>query len=224
MNNEYFDLKSVGVKKEKLAHDILHSFHTQFAENQRTREQAFLKILGFLGFVIFGYAYVYDRLSGDIDKFTLVAITSELLLMFGALIITTIAYNFRRDQYINAKIRRSCAILGDDKIFPEGYDPSVSLKSRKRILTWMPDFLSVFYWVFPTFQLLLFISYAFKLRIYISMSDADAYVTTAFIAFIISISITIGYNIFYFIKLRKILGIADNSRKKKGTTPSEAIQ
>ncbi len=214
MKDQDFNLESMGLEKGKLACDILHSFHTQFAENQRTREQGFLKILGFLGVVIFGYAYVYDRLWQHVIEFSFVTIASELILMFGALIITTIAYNFRRDQYINARIRRSCGILGVNRIFPEAFDPSVSLLSRWRVINWMPNFLGVFFWVFPIFQILLYISFAIKLKVHYTVSHANAYVTSGFIVFIISISTTIGFTIYYFIKLRTKLGITKNNKTK----------
>lgn len=208
MENENSDLESI--EKSKLAHDILLGFHTQFAENQRTREQSFLKILGFLGAVIFGYAYVYNKLWTSIDKFSLVAIASELILMFGALIITTIAYNFRRDQFIIAKIRISCGTLGDDKIFPKAFDPSFSLKSKWRVFNWMPNFLGVFFLMFPIFQLFLYVSYSTKLKVHFAVANINGYVTATFLSFIISFLVTLLVTAYYFNQLRSKLGIKNN--------------
>lgn len=210
MSKDGSGLESIKIDKEKLARDILYGFHHQFAENQRTREQNFLKILGFLGAVIFGYAYVYNKLWQNIDEFSLVAIAGELILMFGGLVITTIAYNFRRDQYINARIRKSCGVLGNNKIFPEEFDPSVSLKNKRRLFTWMPNFLYVFFLIFPTFQIVLFASYATKLNIYYTISDCNGYVTFTFLSFVLSLSITIGFATYFYYRLRKKLGIVES--------------
>ena len=146
-------------RKFNLQEKLLLGFHTQFAENQRTREQSFLKILGFLGAVIFGYAYVYHNYNAIQPKeFSYITLVSEFLLSFGTLIITIIAYNFRRDQIINAKIRTKVNLLGDDNIFPRSFDPRLS-SSLSRPFGWMPDFLNLFFYLFPVVQIILLVSY-----------------------------------------------------------------
>jgi hypothetical protein len=206
-------MENLHEEKAELARDILRSFHTQFAENQRIREQAFLKILGFLGAVIFGYAYVFENYWDDVEKYSLVTTASEIILLFGSLIISTIAYNFRRDQYINAKIRRSCDILGEGKIFPEGYDPSVSLKNIRRIFSWMPDFLAVFFWLFPLFQFILYKMYASNLANNFPAYNKDDYPILTLYTFLSCIIINIGANFLYYIKLRKKIGISKKRKK-----------
>lgn len=117
------------VKKE-LAIELLKGFHVQFAENQRTREQSFLKIVGFLGTVVFGYAYVYKNFFTEVEVFSLVSIASIILLSAGCGIVCVIAYSFRREQYVNARIRGYANIIGPNKPFPSEYDPSHIFKQR----------------------------------------------------------------------------------------------
>jgi len=151
-------------KKQELKKEILLGFHTQFAENQRTREQSFLKILSYLGAIIIGYAFVYHKSAEySHNELSLVAILSVALLFFGSLVILTIAYNYRRDQIINAKIKGYVDVIGDKNIFPINYDPRKS-KSLKKWYSWIPDFLLVFFCLFPIVQIILLISYILKLE------------------------------------------------------------
>jgi len=189
----------------ELRKEILLGFHTQFAENQRTREQSFLKILSFLGAVIFGYAYVfhnYPQISSI--EFSYVALLSELLLSFGALIIVTISYNFRRDQVVNAKIRTLVRLIGDDKIFPTNYDPRLS-NPEKRIHNWMPDFLNVFYFLFPIVQLVLYISFLDRIDAYFSLSTPELGLTLVSILCVFSIFLTPLFNWIYFRKINRVI-------------------
>src|SRR6478752_2805068 len=118
------------VNKDDLAKELLKTFHSQFAENQRVKEQSFLQIAGYLGAIIFGYAYVFHNLKGEkgeLEILSVVASAAMLLLTLGAWIVVVISYNWRRDQLVNAKIRRYCGILGTpDSVFPESYDPSTT--------------------------------------------------------------------------------------------------
>jgi len=208
MDKNEFNLS--GETKEKLTRDILSGFHTQFAENQRIREQSFLKILGFLGAVVFGYAYVYHNLSDSTDEvniFSLVTIASELILTFGSWVVVTIAYNFRRDQVVIARIREECGVLGDDKIFPKAFDPCSWLKSDSRKYAWIPDFLLVFYVIFPVFQVILAVSFALRTRVFSDLLspcfyELDWYELAAVAFSIITLTITIYLPWFYRKKLR----------------------
>lgn len=141
-------------EKEKfLTYPILINWHTQFAENQRIREQSFQKILGFLGSIVLGYGYVFVMQEQQINYAIIIAMAS---IFFGAWQVNTIAYNFRRDQNININIRKMADVYGDDFIFPTSYDPRVSPKG---IFSWIPDFLQPYYCVFVFSQLVLLISY-----------------------------------------------------------------
>jgi len=183
---------------------ILLGFHTQFAENQRTREQSFLKILGFLGAVIFGYAYSFHNYPSQIlsIEFSYVTLLSEFLLTFGALIIITISYNFRRDQIVNAKIKKMARVIGDNKIFPKRYDPCES-DSINNYLFWMPDFLAVFYYLFPLVQIVLFISFLDKIDACFDLRKPDLGLTILVLLSIISIFLTPFFNWKYFKKLKR---------------------
>lgn len=144
--------------KSELTREILLGFHTQFAENQRSREQSFLRILTFLAVPVGAYAYVYhyylienEELKIQIGELYLIQGIATLLIFAGIWTIITISNNFRRDQYINAKIRENCDLIGDSNIFPSSYNPIVSLKSQG-LYNWMPDFLLVFYCLFVAVQ------------------------------------------------------------------------
>src|SRR6266849_4574322 len=178
------------VDKDDLAKELLKTFHSQFAENQRVKEQSFLQIAGYLGAIIFGYAYVFQNLRNELDVLSLVAIAATLLLALGAWVVVVISYNWRRDQLVNAKIRRYCGILGTpDSVFPEGYDPSTTLKS-KNMISWMPNLLAIFYLVFPTFEMLLLISFLVRTRPVFSMSGIDWLLSFAVVVSVLCIAAT----------------------------------
>jgi lipid-A-disaccharide synthase-like uncharacterized protein len=119
------------INKDDLAKELLKTFHSQFAENQRVKEQSFLQIAGYLGAIIFGYAYVYQNLRSEVEVLCFVAIAAMLLLAFGAWVVVVISYNWRRDQLVNARIRRYCGLLGaKDSVFPDHYDPSTTMRSK----------------------------------------------------------------------------------------------
>ncbi|MBI5598939.1 MAG: hypothetical protein HY890_04290 [Deltaproteobacteria bacterium] len=89
---------------------------------------------------------------------------SEVLLTFGAWMIVIIAWNFRRDQFVNFKIREYAKVIGKGKIFPESYDPRHKFPEKRewrtlKCFSWMPDMMVLFYLLFPVFQILLFVSY-----------------------------------------------------------------
>lgn len=141
--------------------ELLVRWHTQFAENQRIREQSFLKILGFLGTIIVGYSFIYQNHPEEIF---LVAVAANTLIFFGAWQVITIAYNFRRDQFINVQIRKRAHVIGKGNIFPQEFDPYYSLvdTDSKRYYSWIPDFLLSYYLIFPFFQIFLMISFCYR--------------------------------------------------------------
>lgn len=163
------------INKKELSKELLKSFHTQFAENQREREKSFLQILLFLAGPIAGNAYVYHNyLAGknstppvvvtDLELFAVEA-ASAFLLFVGAWMIVTLSQNFRRDQYVNTKIRLFCGLIGDKKIFPKGFNPAESLKDNG-IFTWMPNFYLVFYGAFVGIQFFLLIMFFVTIKPY----------------------------------------------------------
>jgi hypothetical protein len=193
------------IDKDELAKELLTTFHSQFAENQRVKEQSFLQIAGYLGAIIFGYAYVFHNLKDELDVLSLVAIAATLLLTLGAWIVVVISYNWRRDQLVNAKIRRYCGILGaPDSVFPESYDPSTTLMS-KNLISWMPNLLAIFYIVFPVFQMLLLISFLIRSKPELSLSHLDWLLSTAIVLSALCIAATC-YAPFHFLK--KLVGKA----------------
>lgn len=144
--------------KSQLTREILLGFHTQFAENQRSREQSFLRILAFLAIPVGAYAYAYhyyfhptNDLKVGLPEFYLVQALAVLLIFAGTWTLVIISNNFRRDQFVNAKIREVCDLLGDSKIFPDSYNPKNSL-AFQGLFKWMPDFLLVFFFLFIAVQ------------------------------------------------------------------------
>lgn len=150
-------------EKSEVRKSLLVGFHTQFAENQRSREQSFLKFLAILAVPVVSYAYIYHyyyhpntEVKIDANEIYFVQMVSSLLLFSGVWILLALAINFRRDQCVNAKIRNYCGLLGDDKVFPSSFDPKVSLK-KQGLYKWIPEFLVVFYFLFVSFQAITFL-------------------------------------------------------------------
>ena len=138
--------------------ELLVGFHRQFAENQRAREGAFLRLLTFFGVLLAAYAVMLQGVLG-IEQNTihprqvqLFQILISLLLLSGSWVVVTISNNFRRDQYVNVRIRKACGLVGDDEVFPSSYDPQAGLR-RWGLWAWMPDFFLIFFWLFAMLQL-----------------------------------------------------------------------
>ena len=171
---------------------LLIDWHKQFAENQRIREQSFLKILGFLGAVVFGYAYVFEKFP---DRIIYAGIVAIMAIFFGAWQVINIAYNYRRDQYVNYKIRELAGLVGENKIFPTNFNP---IHEKKGAYGWIPDFLKPYYYASLSFQMLIFLSYA------IEFVSCDLFEINWWIAIVISLTVvtsTIVFPIVYFYKL-----------------------
>jgi len=138
----------------ELRREILLGFHKQFAENQRSREDSFLKFLALLGGALAGYVFLVregGERSVPINGIYLFQAAVSFILYCGAWLVVTLSNNFRRDQYVNVRIRRECGVVGGDEAFPESYDPKRSLR-HWGIYEWMPDFFRIFFWMFVTFQ------------------------------------------------------------------------
>ena len=197
--------------KMNFREELLVKWHTQFAENQRIREQSFLKILGFLGAVVLGYAFVYQSYPKELS---LVVIAAISLIFFGSWQILTIAYNFRRDQYVNVQIRKYADIVGDGKVFPKEFDPFYSLVEKKsnRLYSWIPDFLLPYYSVFPFFQILIIVSYFYRVNSLQSF-DCIKFFFRAFSIFVLFI-VTLFLPIYYYKKLVTKLKEYNKENKK----------
>ena len=209
---------------EQLAAELLKAFHIQFAENQRTREQSFLKILGFLGAVVLGYAYVYKNFSSEVDSFSLIAITSTILLFFGATIVTVIAYSFRRDQYVCYRIRDLAKISGKDKPFPEDYNPSSLFNNDSyghalNRLLWLPDLFRFYFLVFPIFQILILVSYVLKRNLHFCFSNPNGYDTLTIIIATASFSLSIYMAIAFGSKLKHKMKKWEEERTSSNERP-----
>ena len=85
------------INKSELSIEILVNYHTQFAGNQRSKEQYFFRIAGYLGAIIFGYAYVCRQFGTKTIELSFVLIASQILLSLGASAIVVLSYSWRRD-------------------------------------------------------------------------------------------------------------------------------
>lgn len=181
---------------------LLLSVHHQFAENHRSREDLFVKLLPLLGAVVGGYAYVYHGYHDQVEVFSLITVAAELLLFFAALVVCILSHNFRRDQWLNARIRNELDVIGEDNIYPKSYDPSLGMGSR-RAFSWMPDFYGLFYVMLLTFQVLLFASFVYRSDITLIKSYAELSfpVTLAVIISVIAVSGSIYGSIHHFYRL-----------------------
>jgi len=179
--------------------EILNSFHTQFAQNQNHHQRLFFQILSVIVTVMVGYSYVYTN-GGKLDEKELN--TSIVLLSFGLIISTIViglssillsnmAYGFRRDQFVINKIRKKEGLIHneniDDDFFPKHYDPAWSFNNKLekyneklnkmnfikrrtyglwiwilKSLSWMPNFHNSLYFMLFVIQLLIFSSYLFN--------------------------------------------------------------
>lgn len=207
-------------ESDKLATELLKGFHVQFAENQRTREQSFLKILGFLGAVVVGYAYVYKNMSTEIDAFSFVAFASIVLLFFGCAIVTVIAYSFRRDQYVNYRIRDYAKVIGDDKPIPADYNPSHIFCRRIDKLFWMPDIFLYFYFLFPVFQSIILISYVLKRQLHFSFCQPNGYDTSTVIISLMAIGLSVYIPLHFGSKLSRKWRNGKRNRNSRSNVPA----
>lgn len=176
--------------------EILNSFHTQFAQNQNHHQKLFFQILSVIVTVMLGYSYVYtnggklneDELHTSVVLLSLVLIISTIVIGLSLILLSDMAYGFRRDQFVINKIRIKEGLIHNEKIeddyFPKHYDPSWSFKKKikeynekltkmnffkrrtwglwiwilKR-LSWMPNFHNSLYFMLFIIQFLIFSSY-----------------------------------------------------------------
>jgi len=183
----------------KFKEEILNSFHTQFAQNQNHHQKLFFQILSVIVTVMLGYSYVYTN-GGKLDEnelhtsivlLSLVLIMSTIVIGLSLILLSNMAYGFRRDQFVINKIREKEGLIHNENIeddyFPKHYDPSWSFRNKmkkyngklnkmnffkrrtwglwiwilKRI-SWMPNFHNSLYFMLFVIQLLIFSSYIFN--------------------------------------------------------------
>ena len=188
--------------------ELLATFHRQFAENQREKEQSFLRFAAFVGATAAAYGYVYQRSPVDLSLLSLTALAASGLMLFGSCVIVTIAYNWRRDQLVNANIRRMAGVIGTKNIFPNTYDPAATL-TEKNLLTWIPNMLAVFWLLIVTMQVLILLSYVNRLGIKPAMSTSvDLTTTFTFWISIVCITASIATAAHFKRKLHKFIRVA----------------
>ena len=189
--------------------ELLTTFHRQFAENQREKEQSFFRFAAFVGATVTGYGYVFQQSPVNIPLLSLTLLAVSILLLFGASVIISIAYNWRRDQVINARIRRLAGAIGTGRVFPDTYDPTTTIK-HKNVFTWMPNLLCTFYLLFLAVQTLALASYMLRLNIRpVGLQEINPYVTAAFWGGCLSIGASIIVAYTFQKKLVSFVALAD---------------
>ena len=153
----------------------------------------------------------------DHTSFALVAMAALVLLVFGSAIVTVIAYSFRRDQYVNARIRKQAGIIGPDKAFPTDYDPSRLFKHRIGTMAWLPGIFFVFFLVLPLFQLVILVSYRVKRELYFTIAQPDILDTITVIAGLASFVFSFSLIWWFGRKLNKKMTKWENEKSR----PSE---
>jgi len=182
-----------------LKDEILNSFHTQFAQNQNHHQKLFFQILSVIVTVMLGYSYVYtnggklneNELHTSVVLISLVLIISTIVIGLSLILLSNMAYGFRRDQFVINKIRKKEGLIHNEKIeddyFPVHYDPSWSFKNKMekyneqlnkmnslkrwtwglwiwvlKRMSWMPNFHNSLYCMLFLIQLIIFLSYIFN--------------------------------------------------------------
>ncbi|MET2984170.1 hypothetical protein [Aureibaculum conchae] len=183
----------------ELKEELIKSFHEQFAENQNHHQKVFFQILSVIVTVAVGYSYVYtmggkipsSNLKPSIFLLSLALIISTIVLGLSLVLLSNMAYGFRRDQYVNNKIRKHARLIHNenelDDIFPKTYDPTYSFKKKQKKyskklrkmskpirltygiwvwilkrLSWMPNFHNSLFFMLGLIQILLLVSYIFN--------------------------------------------------------------
>jgi hypothetical protein len=173
-------------EKEKMQFELLKTFHEQFAQNQNHHQNLFIQVVSILLTVIIGFGYTLFNFKSTGDnpsfsdiglfEFTGAFIVSEIILTLGIALVSNMALGFRRDQFINAKIREYMKVTesndqGSLNIFPESYNPLKNYYNKFIVnnkalgLDWMPNFHFIFTTILIVMQFLLVIIYLSKLSL-----------------------------------------------------------
>lgn len=206
----------------ELKEELIKSFHEQFAQNQNHHQKLFFQILSVIVTVTVGYTYVYtmggkipsQELKPSIFLISLALIISTIVLGLSLVLLSNMAYGFRRDQFVNNRIRKHAKLIHNkklsDDIFPKSYDPawsfnrkqssySARLKKMSRFnrytygcwvwllmrLSWMPNFHNSLFFMLGLIQILLLVSYIFNPFDNIVLFKSDLPISWTFIITII---------------------------------------
>ena len=183
----------------ELKEELIKSFHEQFAQNQNHHQKLFFQILSVIVTVAVGYSYVYT-MGGEIPNtdsrpsiflLSLALIISTIVLGLSLVLLSNMAYGFRRDQFVNNRIRKRAKLIYNqnesEDIFPKSYDPVWSFNRKQRSyserlkkmplpikltygiwiwilkrLSWMPNFHNSLFFMLALIQILLLASYIFN--------------------------------------------------------------
>ncbi|WP_108801902.1 hypothetical protein [Aquimarina sp. Aq107] len=183
----------------ELKEELIKSFHEQFAQNQNHHQKLFFQILSVIVTVTVGYSYAYTmggeipntELKPSVFLLSLALIISTIVLGLSLVLLSNMAYGFRRDQYVNNRIRKYAKLIHNENetkdIFPKSYDPAWSFNKKqedyserlKRMalpirltyglwiwilkrLSWMPNFHNYLFFMLGLIQILLLVSYIFN--------------------------------------------------------------
>lgn len=149
---------------------ILITLHSQFAENQNHHQKIFIQFLIALLTLFGGYGYIYthtnpnipvtqtfiqninciEYYSGNTLIITSIIVIAILLLL--NVILLNLGYSFRRDQFINKKIREKYLDPNEyENVFGKLYNPG-----NKPKYDYLPDFYNIFFWFILGFQIFIF--------------------------------------------------------------------
>jgi len=183
----------------ELKEELIKSFHEQFAQNQNHHQKLFFQILSVIVTVAVGYSYVYTMggeipnsdLKPSIFLLSLALIISTIVLGLSLVLLSNMAYGFRRDQFVNNRIRKQAKLIHNkdesNDIFPKSYDPAWSFNKKQKEysrklrkmffpirityglwiwvlkrLSWMPNFHNSLFFMLGLIQILLLASYVFN--------------------------------------------------------------
>lgn len=144
---------------------LLYSMHKQFAENQNHHQGLFIQLLVSLLVLFGGFGYVLVHTNKDIpfcqtyiekDSFSYLIFLSVsfvvlLVLLLLNLIVIHLGYSFRRDQYLNMKIRMYTLRKEYNYVFGHLYDPT-----NKKLGSFLPDFYKTFFRTITLSQIAVF--------------------------------------------------------------------
>jgi len=212
----------MSTQKEKTTGDeLLLKLHEQFSENQNHHQGLFIQLLIalFALFGVFGYVLTHtEGLELTIPQFTPLIVFNfiendskelfkpivlsgtacavSLILLFLNIFVLNHGYAYRRDQYINQKIREK--YLSND-----GYKDIFGVKYKandKGLLDYLPDFYNLFFYLFTICQIFVFI-----IVFYLENNQKECYKTLWIIPYLtlITIILSVGFYLKTYCKYSK---------------------
>jgi hypothetical protein len=175
------------MEEKDFKYELMKSFHEQFAQNQNHHQNLFIQVVSILLTVIvgFGYTLFNFKTTGDnitnsnigLFEFTAAFTISELILTLGMALVSNMALGYRRDQFMNTRIRESAKITVNTAekkeymIFARSYNPMLNYYDKKfnnnkpMFFEWMPNFHIIFSITIIIIQLLVILIFFSKLKI-----------------------------------------------------------